>query len=107
MFFIYVCDMKRNGKKIVNNIVLLIGVLLCFAVFFQQNDHSSLFDISTEKNSSSISFDNDVDLNEEELLVLSVEFLRITEKITFHEHFHFISDSAQPLFTVWQPPKLS
>ena len=99
--------MKRNGKKIVNNIVLLIGVLLCFAVFFQQNDHSSLFDISTEKNSSFINLDNDVDLYEEELLVLSVEFLRITEKLTFHEDCHFISDSAQPFFTVWQPPKLS
>ena len=99
--------MKRNGKKIVNNIVLLIGVLLCFAVFFQQNDHSSLFDISTEKNSSFINLDNDVDLYEEELLVHSVEFLRITEKITFREHLHFISDSAQPFFTVWQPPKLS
>ena len=99
--------MERNGKKIVNNIVLLIGVLLCFAVFFQQNDHSSLFDISTEKNSSFINLDNDVDLYEEELLVHSVEFLRTTEKITFHEHFHFISDSAQPFFTVWQPPKLS
>lgn len=99
--------MERNSKKIVNNIVLLIGVLLCFAVFFQQNDHSSLFDISTEKNSSFINLDNDVDLYEEELVVHSVEFLRITEKITFHEHFHFISDSAQPFFTVWQPPKLS
>lgn len=102
LVFNYVCGMKFRQKNIFNCIILVLSMLVCFDVCFQENKISSLVELSTD-NSSVI----DSDFIEDELFQCTLEFLPQPKITTQHEHFHVLSSEAQPFLPVWQPPKLS
>lgn len=99
--------MRLSRKKIVNCILLLVGMLLCHNICFQQSDSSRLIELSAEDASTSNCSDVDYEINEEDSVTFSVEFLSMVENSSTNNHFHFNSRSARPFFPVWQPPKLS
>lgn len=99
--------MKLSRKNLVNSIVLLVGMLLCYTICFQQSDSSTLKELSSENISHSDCCDADYDFNEEDLIICTIEFSSLVENSTNNNHFHFNSRSARPFFPVWQPPKLS
>ncbi|MCK8141335.1 hypothetical protein MW871_05460 [Flavobacterium sp. I-SCBP12n] len=99
--------MKFNRKKIFAAIVLLMSVLLCFDICFQENSNTSLIECSAEDtlHSDTIDFDNEV--NEEHQIVFVMEFSSMVGHLTDHNHFYFSKGLQKPFFSVWQPPKLS
>ena len=99
--------MNLCPKNIVNSIVLLVGMLLCYNIYFEQSDTSSLVELNAENSSSSNFIDLDFEINEEDQIVHRLEFLLMVKKYTQHNHFHFTRKSSQPFYTVWQPPKFS
>jgi hypothetical protein len=99
--------MKLSRKNLVNSIVLLVGMLLCYNICFQQSDTSNSIEFSAEDISNCDCFDADFELNEEDPIICAIEFSSIVENRTNKNDFHFNSRSVRPLFDVWQPPKLS
>ena len=99
--------MKIGQKKIISSIVLLMGMLLCCAVYFEQSNNASLLEVSAENISDLECIDLDLDPNEEIQIISTPEGLSVVERCTKHSHFHFIQTTVQPFYPVWQPPKLS
>jgi hypothetical protein len=99
--------MKPSRKNFVNSIVILVGMLLCYNICFQQSDSSTLKELSSEDVSNSDCFDADFELNEEDPIICSIEFSSMVENSTNIARPHFNSRSIRPHFPVWQPPKLS
>lgn len=98
--------MKSNGKNLLISMMLLLGMLLCYNIYFQQKNSSSPIELSDENDSSSVITDIDLDLNEEVQIIYELEFFPIVQNFTQHQHFHFTNRFARPFFPVWQPPKL-
>ena len=99
--------MKLRQQNIVSSILLLLGMLLCYDICFQETKISTLVELSSENNSSSNSNGVDLDFIEEDQIVYALEFFSITEKSIEHVHFHVGCSSSRPFLSVWQPPKLS
>ncbi|UFH45227.1 hypothetical protein LNP27_08765 [Flavobacterium galactosidilyticum] len=99
--------MKISRKNILNSILLVVGMFLCYSVFFQESSTSTAIEISAENNLISIDFDGDFEVSEEELVFYTTEFESVFEKVSDTNHYHFNSLVSQPFLPVWQPPKLS
>ena len=99
--------MNLCQKNIVNSILLLVGMLLCYNICFQQSNTSSLLVELNSENSSSPNFvDFDLDINEEDQIIYGLEIFLMVEKYTQHNHFYYTGRLSQPFYPVWQPPKL-
>ena len=99
--------MKISRKNILNSILLVVGMFLCYPIFFQESSTSTAIEISAENNLIVIDFDGDFEINEEELVFSKTEFESVFEKVSDTNHYHFNSLVSQPFLPVWQPPKLS
>ena len=99
--------MKISRKNILNSILLVVGMFLCYSVFFQETSTSTAIEISAENNLIAIDFDGDFEVGEEELVFFTTEFESVFEKVNDANHYHFDSLISQPFLAVWQPPKLS
>ena len=99
--------MELNKKNIFNCILLLVSMLLCFDICFQENSNNSVIELSAENNLNSDCIDSDSELNEEGQIIFAVQYFLTVEQITHHNHFHFTNRFSLPFFSVWQPPKLS
>lgn len=94
-------------KKLVINIVLFLGMLLCYNICFQQSNTSLLVELSSENSLSSNFVDFDYDINEEYQISYGMKFFLLLQKDNQCNHFHYISKTSQPFYSIWQPPKLS
>ena len=99
--------MKISRKNILNSILLVVGMFLCYSVFFQGISTTTAVEISAENSINVIDFDGDFEINEEELVFYATEFQSSTEKVSDTNHYHFNSPFSKPFLPVWQPPKLS
>ena len=99
--------MNLCRKNLVNSILLLMGMLLCYTICFQQSNASPLVELSSENSSSPDFVDSDLDISEEDQIIYGLEFFLMVEKYTQHNHFYHTSRSSQPFYPVWQPPRLS
>ena len=99
--------MKISRKNILNSILLVVGMFLCYSVFFQEISTTTTVEISAENNLIAIDFDGDFEINEEELVFYATEFESVFGKVSDTNHYHFNSPFSQPFLPVWQPPKLS
>lgn len=99
--------MKLCRKNLVNSILLLVGMLLCYNICFQQSNTSPLVELSSENCLSPNFVDSDLDISEEDQIIYGLEIFLMVEKYTQHNHFYYTSSSSQPFYPVWQPPKLS
>ncbi|WP_449532498.1 hypothetical protein [Flavobacterium sp.] len=87
--------------------LLLLGILFCYDICFQEIKISSLVELSSENNLSSNTNSVDLDIIEEDQIIFAQEFFSTVENTIEHVHFHVTCSSAQPFLAVWQPPKLS
>ena len=99
--------MKISRKNMLNSILLVVGMFLCYSVFFQENSTSTAIEISAENNLIAIDFDGDFEIDEEELVFSKTEFEAFFKKVNDVNHYHVKSLVSQPFLAVWQPPKLS
>ena len=99
--------MNLCQKNIVNSILLLVGMLLCYNISFEQSHTSPLVELSSENSSSPDFVDFDLDISEEDQIIYGFEIFLMVEKYTQHNHFYHTSRSSEPFYPVWQPPRLS
>jgi len=99
--------MKIRKKNIITSTLLLLGMLLCYDICFQETKISSIVELCSENNSCSNNTTLDLDIIEEDQFIYALELFSSIEKKTEHVHFHVSSSTAQPFLAVWQPPKLS
>ena len=99
--------MNLCRNNLVNSILLFVGMLLCYNICFQQSNTSSIVELNSENCLSSNFVDFDLDINDDDQIIYGLEIYLMVEKYTHHNHFYYTSRSFQPIYPVWQPPKLS
>ncbi len=103
----YICSVKIIQKNIVYGLVLLLGMLLTYNVYFQYINTSLSIGIAAENNLTSTCFGSDSEILSEDQIICSMEFLSAGKKNEDNSHFLSTSRLSRPFFAFWQPPKLS
>ena len=96
--------MKISRKNILNSILLVVGMFLCYSVFFQETSTATAIEISAENNLIAIDFDGDFEVGEEELVFFTTEFESVFKKVNDANHYHF---DSHPLPCGYVPPMAS
>lgn len=99
--------MKLCQKNLVKSILLVMSMLLCYTIYYEQKKSSSVIELSADNGSTMESPDSDLDLNSEFQIISDIEFSSLVEKQTQHHYFHFTIKLFPPFYSVWQPPRLS
>lgn len=98
--------MESMLKNRINAVLLFMSFLFVIAVFHQHNRSEITTEINAENNSSSSLFDSDLELNEQDFILNTLDFnVRIYSFIVFNSFYATSKADASPL-PVWQPPQL-